>query len=168
MGIDTYVFEPVRINSNMIHLSALANDCVVSEHLTIVNAKVGDRDIADETIYVTAGRSDNAASSKEQATKNVGATTSDYEQPVETVRLDSFFPPGTKVLYMKVDVQGYELMVLKGAERILRENKGRIQVRFEYHEGLLRTAGTNPEDLLDYMKGLGYEIVRRGEDIDMI
>ena len=153
----------------MIHLSAMANDCVVSEHLTIVNAKVGDRDIADGTIYVTGGRSDNAASSKEQATKNVGTSDSDYEQPVETVRLDSFFPPGTKVLHMKVDVQGYELLVLEGAERILRENKGRIRVRFEYDEGLLKVAGTNPEDLLDYMKGLGYEIVNNsGGDIDMI
>ena len=80
LGIDTYVFEPVRSNTNMIHLSAMANDCVVSEHLTIVNAKVGDRDIADGTIYVTGGRSDNAASSKEQATKNVGTSDSDYEQ----------------------------------------------------------------------------------------
>ena len=70
---------------------------------------------------------------------------------------------------MKVDVQGYELLVLKGAERILRENKGRIRVRFEYDEGLLKVAGTNPEDLLDYMKGLGYEIVNNsGGDIDMI
>ena len=68
----------------------------------------------------------------------------------------------------RIDVQGYELLVLKGAERILRENKGRIRLRFEYDEGLLRAAGTNPEDLLDYMKGLGYEIVSKGGDIDMI
>ena len=32
----------------------------------------------------------------------------------------------------RINVQGYELLVLKGAERILRENKGRIRLRFEY------------------------------------
>ena len=59
-------------------------------------------------------------------------------------------------VHMKIEVQGYELMVLIGAECTLREingrNPGPIRV-FEYAENLLRDVGTNPKDLLDYMKG---------------
>jgi len=55
----------------------------LSEHLTIINALVGDRNGASESVYVTS-RADNAAASKEQATKNVGVSQGDYEQPVHT------------------------------------------------------------------------------------
>ena len=166
LGIDTYVFEPVRSNANYIHYSLLANDCSVSEHLTIVNALVGDKNSASESVYVTA-RADNAAANKEQATINVGESEGDFEQPVEMITLDSFFPAGTKVQNLKIDVQGFELHVLRGAERILRENKGTLQLRFEYNEKLLNAAGTNPKDILDFMKGLGYEVIKSGGDVDM-
>ena len=49
-GIDTYVFEPVRQNSNVLHMSVLANPCQVSEHLTIVNALVSDHDSVNEVV----------------------------------------------------------------------------------------------------------------------
>lgn len=166
LGIDTYVFEPVRSNANYIHYSLLANDCSVSEHLTIVNALVGDKNSASESVYVTS-RADNAAANKEQATMNVGESEGDFEQPIEMITLDTFFPAGTKVQNLKIDVQGFELHVLRGAERLLRENKGLLQLRFEYNEKLLNAAGTNPEDVLDFMKGLGYEVIKSGGDVDM-
>ena len=115
-GIDTYVFEPVRNNTNMIHFAISANDCHISEHLTVVNAMVGEENHANQSIYVTS-RSDNAAATKDQATKNVGINDQDFEQPVEMVALDSFFPSGTKVQNLKVDVQGFELQVLHMAQR---------------------------------------------------
>ena len=49
LGLDTYVFEPVRFYTNLMHYSVLSNDCRVSEHLTIINALVGDRNSASES-----------------------------------------------------------------------------------------------------------------------
>jgi len=166
LGIDTYVFEPVRANTNLIHYSTLANQCRISEHLTVINALVGDKDSATESVYVTE-RADNAAATKAQAIKNVGNSASDYEQPVHMIKLDSFFPPGLKVQNLKIDVQGFEFYVLRGAERILKENKGRLHVRVEYDVGLLKMAGTNPPDLLKFMEDLGYKMTGRiGDDMD--
>ena len=50
----------------MIHFAISANGCCVSEHLTVVNAMVGDKNSANESIYVTS-RADNAAATKAQA-----------------------------------------------------------------------------------------------------
>jgi len=164
-GIDTYVFEPVRGNTNLMHVSLTANECHLSKHLRIVNAAAGDYD-GNTTIYVTY-RSDNSALSKAHATLNVGRDPRDNEEAVQVVKLDTFFPPGTRVQNLKIDVQGYELNTLRGAERILRENKGRIKVRFEYDKKLLRAAGTEPTELIQFMETIGYRGNASGENVDM-
>lgn len=165
LGIDTYVFEPVRYNTNLMHISRFINDCTVSKHLTIVNTMVSDAD-GNTSIFVTE-RSDNSAATKNLARLVVGGHQADYEQRVPVITLDSFFPPGTKVQNLKIDVQGFELHVLKGAKRLLQENLGFLKVRFEAHEGLLHVAGTNVAEVLSFMQGLGYKVVARGGDIDM-
>lgn len=167
LGMDTYVFEPVRNNTNMMHFALTANECHVSEHLTIVNALVGDHNSANESVYVTS-RADNAAATKAQATKVIRGNSQDFVQATEMVTLDSFFPPGTKVQNLKIDVQGNELQVLRGAARILQENKERLWLRFEHDENLLKAAGTNPSDVLEFVNGIGYEVVfKDGHDLDL-
>ena len=165
LGFDTYVFEPVRYNVDLMHVALTTNNCTISEHLLIVNALVGQYD-GQSSVYVSS-RADNSAASKKQATLNVGESDVDFEQSVAMIRLDSFFPPGTKAQHLKIDVQGNELSVLRGAERLLKENKGRLRVRFEYHEKLLRASNTDPQELIRYMTSLGYRVVSKGEDVDM-
>jgi len=149
LGFDTYVFEPVRYNTDLMHYSLLSNDCKLSKHLTIVNAMVGAENKRNETVFVSKTRSDNSAATKKQALLNIAESDSDWEQPVEMIALDSFFPPSTKVQNLKIDVQGYELNVLRGAKRILTENKGRLKLRFEKNEPLLRAAGSSSQEVMD-------------------
>ena len=66
LGFDTFVFEPARYNSNLMHTSLNANPCFISKQITIVNAMASTFD-GNSTVYVT-GRGDNTAMSKKQAT----------------------------------------------------------------------------------------------------
>lgn len=164
LGLDTYVFDPVRWNTNLMHASKVFNTCFLSQHLTIVNALVADFD-GLANIYVTK-RTDNTAATEEQATRNVGKAKGDRQERVNVIRLDSFFPLGTKVQNIKVDVQGSELLVMRGAQRLLRENRGNCRVRLEVDEGLLSKANTTKDELLDFMLEIGYKVVRSGNDYD--
>ena len=157
VGIDTYVFEPVRFNFNLIHISMLLNDCMISEHLTIVNALVGN----NNTITKVFNPIDHSVTDQSSGIEaNIPSETEVSE--VGMVKLDSFFPAGTKVQHLKIDVQGFEFEVIKGAERLLRENMGRLKMRFE--------KGPRDRDraIVDFMNNLGYNVIARGGgDIDM-
>jgi hypothetical protein len=76
------------------------------------------------------------------------------------IRLDDYFSPGERVDFVKIDVQGHELSVLKGAERILRENRG-IKLLLEFWPHGLAQAGVKPAEFLDYLtsSGLSYRMV---------
>jgi len=182
MGMDTYAFEPARYITNMLHLDILANDCAVSEHLTVVNALVGGYNSLDENldlIYYEMDFDDDFGDDYQGFTDTepemvVSMQEEDYgkdqdDGPIaETITLDSFFPKGTKVQNLNIDAQGFEPQVIRGAERILKENKGRLHIRFGFDEELLLLAENIPEDFLAYMKSLSYkEVLRDGGDIVM-
>merc|ERR1711871_1432578 len=59
--------------------------------------------------------------------------------------------PGIHIDVLKVDVEGYELGVLRGAERILSEGRVRY-IMMEFHPGMLGTTGTDPEGLLSFLQ----------------
>ena len=67
--------------------------------------------------------------------------------------LDSFDNEYNDVVFIKIDVQGYELNVIKGAEKIIAKHRPYMFVEFE--EDLLNEAGTSEEELKQYL----YEII---------
>jgi FkbM family methyltransferase len=80
---------------------------------------------------------------------------------VPMLRLDDCFPPGQKVDFIKIDVQGFELGVLQGAERVFRDN-AHLQVLMEFWPYGLAKAGVAPGQLFAWFLAQGLEASRVG------
>jgi FkbM family methyltransferase len=63
--------------------------------------------------------------------------------------LDEIVPKSTVVRLIKIDVEGAELQVLRGAIETIR--RCRPTIVFEYGEGHSRTFGTTPDVIYDYL-----------------
>lgn len=75
---------------------------------------------------------------------------------VDLVRLDDALPD-LHVDFIKLDVQGYEMSVLRGMDRVLARNP-RLEVLFELWPYGLARAGTDPEKLLAHLRDHGFRI----------
>ena len=68
--------------------------------------------------------------------------------PIEMIALDDYFKPGERVDLIKMDIQGYELHALRGADRVLADNPG-IKLLFEFWPYGLKQAGGSWVELID-------------------
>ena len=78
------------------------------------------------------------------------------EIEVETKMLDEVIPSDEGIDFIKIDVEGAEFGVLKGAKNLLTKNKPTIL--FECGKGASDFYGTNPLDLYDFMDEVGLKI----------
>jgi FkbM family methyltransferase len=62
--------------------------------------------------------------------------------PIEMIALDDYFKPGERVDLSKMDIHGYELHALRGADRIL-EDSPDIKLLIEFWPDGLKQAGVN-------------------------
>lgn len=76
---------------------------------------------------------------------------------VQVRRLDDALPGGMVPRLIKIDVEGAEMGVLRGAERTLRDH--RPVLIFEHGLGSADHYGTQPEELFDFLAGLGYRVL---------
>jgi len=78
------------------------------------------------------------------------------ELNVRVETLDHIIPSGTKIDFIKIDVEGGEFGVMKGAKYLLTTSKPLII--FECGLGASEFYGTKPEDLFDYLSQCNYNI----------
>ncbi len=71
-------------------------------------------------------------------------------------RLDDIVPPGKRIGFIKVDVEGCEYKVFQGACRVLRESKPAIL--FECTRTGLAALGAAAADVFNLLDGLGYRV----------
>ena len=62
-----------------------------------------------------------------------------------------------KLRFLKIDTEGAEFDVLKGAERTLRKNKPVIA--FEFGESSYKSYGVNPTEVFEYLEGMGFVVL---------
>jgi FkbM family methyltransferase len=77
---------------------------------------------------------------------------------IEMVALDDYFKPGETVNLIKLDVQGYELHALRGAERVLQENPD-IKLLLEFWPYGLEQAGEPWQELIEMLRGLSMDLM---------
>ncbi|WCO65821.1 FkbM family methyltransferase [Iamia majanohamensis] len=75
---------------------------------------------------------------------------------VEMARMDDVVPDDVAVSFIKIDVEGGELGVLRGASRILREH--RPVVVFEFGPGAADHYGTTPHDVFAFFAEHGMSV----------
>ena len=85
-------------------------------------------------------------------------TSSNTEVEVEAVSLDDFCDMNgiERVDFLKVDAEGYDLEVLKGAVRMMARNPNLV-VMAEIVESLLKQVQTTPADFYDFMEKRGFK-----------
>lgn len=83
----------------------------------------------------------------------------EVSETIEVVRLDDWCGQHrvARLDLIKMDIEGAELSALKGGEKILRRLKPKMIV--EVNETTCQRAGYRSRDLVDYIVGLGYEIL---------
>jgi FkbM family methyltransferase len=75
---------------------------------------------------------------------------------VQMSRLEDLIPAGGRIDFVKVDVEGAELDVLRGGRRILEENHPWLV--FESTQSALGAAGVTTRDLYDFVTELDYAV----------
>ncbi len=112
-----------------------------------VEAKAVYSHSGDEDLFLPNGHQPGA--SLRQGTLQTGSFCT---LSVPLVALDEYFDEDARVTLLKIDVEGAELEVFKGAERILRQHMPLLVFECENRH----LAPGNVQDVFCYLEGLGY------------
>jgi FkbM family methyltransferase len=145
----TIAFEPVPFNRNVLAVNIGLNE--------IVNIQVHDCVLSDSVGTVEFSVSEDAAYSSLRPTK-VKREASSLSARSDT--LDNLFAKmRQKVDVIKIDVEGAELLVLKGGEQLLTTPELRPRALLvELCSQHQSTYGYGAEDVISYMETLGYNV----------
>jgi FkbM family methyltransferase len=136
--------------------ASFQNNLALNPHITNVKLErmaVGETS-GELTMYVENKRNSGGNRIK-PVDKNVNAEV----QKVKVVSLDEYFLKDTsltKVDLIKIDVEGFEMKVLKGAHELI--TKFRPALFVEINDANLRSQGDSLEGMLDFLTAKGYSI----------
>lgn len=107
--------------------------------------------------YQLVGRLDNSAVSATGA-KLAFKSNEEIELQVRSVPLDEVIPESEPVLLIKIDVQGWEYHVLKGASKLLsRKGSEAPYLIYEEDERLLQASNSSSKQIRDFLHTVGYK-----------
>ncbi|PON39331.1 Methyltransferase FkbM [Parasponia andersonii] len=153
MGFRVLVFEPVLENLQRICDGIYLNR--VGELVTVFEAAASDR-LGNISFHKLVGRLDNSAVSATGA-KLAFKSNEEIALQVKSVPLDEVIPESEPVLLLKIDVQGWEYHVLKGASKLLsRKGSEAPYLIYEEDERLLQASNSSSKDIRDFLRSVGY------------
>lgn len=119
MKADVIAFEPQPQNISFLQANIIINECV--DKVRIIKKGVGER---NEKISLYQAIEDNYGSFtslKDSVQKEEGGNMKFYE--IDVVRMDDeIYSWQEKISLIKIDIEGMELLALKGAEKIIEKN----------------------------------------------
>lgn len=142
-----YAIEPDITNCKNITQNIQLNSY---DNIKLFNMAIGDR-----KGLVDFHLADNCNLSR-IATKGTGVS---IQVPITT--LDDFvdnFVDSAQVDFLRMDVEGYEIAILRGADKVLRTY--RPQMFIEVHRNLLRDYGSSQLELMELLADYGYYITK--------
>lgn len=86
---------------------------------------------------------------------------------VDAVSLDDFLPPGSRVDFIKIDAEGAEPFILKGATRLLSENR-HLQIMMEFSASILAQSYGSVGAFCRDINALGFTIWRITHDSSLV
>ena len=102
------------------------------------------------------GRLDNSAVSATGA-KMAFKSNEEIALQVRSIPLDEVIPESQPVVLIKIDVQGWEYHVLKGASRLLsRKGREAPYLIYEEDERLLQASNSSAKEIRDFLHSVGY------------
>lgn len=153
MGFRVLAFEPVFENLQRICDGIWFNR--VGESVTVFEAAASDR-LGNITFHKLVGRLDNSAVSASGA-KLAFKSNEEVALNVRTIPLDEMVPDSEPVILIKIDVQGWEYHVLKGALKILSRKAGEAPyLIYEEDDRLLQASNSSSKEIRDFLKTVGY------------
>jgi len=88
---------------------------------------------------------------------------------IETISLDDYFKDSSRINFVKMDIQGSEILALRGMKEILEKNKKHIKILAEFWPNGLKKAGANPKDFFNILKKYNFIFFENREiDYDLI
>ncbi|VFQ64252.1 unnamed protein product [Cuscuta campestris] len=162
MGFKVLAFEPVFENLQKICEGIYFNR--VGELVEVFEAAASDR-LGNITFHKLVGRLDNSAVSATGA-KLAFKSNEEIAVEVKTIPLDDMIMESELVLLLKIDVQGWEYHVLKGASKLLSRKKGEAPyLIYEEDERLLQASNTSAKEIRDFLRTVGYHhCIKHGTD----
>ncbi|KAA8535091.1 hypothetical protein F0562_030094 [Nyssa sinensis] len=153
MGFRVVAFEPVFENLQRICDGIYLNR--VGDLVTVFEAATSDR-LGNITFHKLVGRLDNSAVSATGA-KMAFKSNEEVALQVRSIPLDEVIPESEPVLLLKIDVQGWEYHVLKGASKLLSRKKGEAPyIIYEEDERLLQASNSSAKEIREFLHSVGY------------
>ncbi|KAL2929533.1 Alpha-1-syntrophin [Bienertia sinuspersici] len=154
MGFRVLAFEPVFENLQRICDGIHFNR--VGDFVTVFDAAASDH-FGSITFHKLVGLLDNNAIFAAGA-KLAFKSNEEIAVEVKTIPLDEVIPDSEPVLLLKIDVQGLEYHVLKGAKRLLsRKGVEAPYLIYEEDERLLQASNSKAKVIRDFLASVGYD-----------
>jgi FkbM family methyltransferase len=155
-GADIFAFEPDPENYGFLLENLRVN---AARHVTAIDAAAGD---TPGTMTLNRYKRSNGG----RHTLVPGGNTSGGTVPVRVTTLSQFWEErglaDRPLRFLKIDVEGYEYFVLKGAQQLLQRC---ACVSLEFSASGMRSCGLDPGPVIDLIEDAGFEVRRWSGDL---